>query len=167
MRQPAALTPLEPRNAHADLCIYIICLGRNRIMANSNAVRAGARLDRPDQHIYKIMDAKASKDAPFVLMANTGWAGKFNRAQRGAFNTDESIPAFLVNTLLTAAVFGPAVVCITLLAVYGRVTFALKYTEASDKRGAGFLPALIGEQWTAGLVIFTAIKAIAGPAMPF
>jgi hypothetical protein len=55
------------------LCIYIICLGRTRIMVNSNAVRSGARCDRPDQHIYKVMDSKGSKDAPFVLMANTGW----------------------------------------------------------------------------------------------
>ena len=95
-------------------------------------------------------------------------------------------------------------VCIALLAVYGRVTFALKYTgqlfdslfrgpllfrysrcrdhvfltmvsmsgryfvsEASSKRGAGFLPALIGEQWTSGLVIFIAIKALAGSRIPY
>ena len=92
------------------LCIYIINLGRARIMVNSNAVRAGARVGRPDQHVYKVMDSKASKEAPFVLMANTGWAGKFNRAQRGAFNTDEAIPGYLVNTVLASAVFGPAVV---------------------------------------------------------
>ena len=95
-------------------------------------------------------------------------------------------------------------VCIALLAVYGRVTFALKYTgqlfdalssgpllccysrcrdyvfltmvsvsgryfvsEASSKRGAGFMPAVVGESWTSGLVIFIAIKALAGGRIPY
>jgi hypothetical protein len=40
-------------------------------------------------------------------------------------------------------------------------------SEASSKRGAGFLPALIGEQWTSGLVIFIAIKALAGSRIPY
>lgn len=144
------------------LAIYIISMGRNRVMVNANVARAGARVDRPDQHVYKVMDAKAPADAPLVLMANTGWPGKFNRAQRGAFNTDESLPQFLVNTLLSGAVFGPAVVPIALLQVYGRVTFALKYTESKSKRGAGFLPAVVGENWMMGLVLFVALKAIGG-----
>jgi hypothetical protein len=48
-----------------------------------------------------------------------------------------------------------------------RVTFALLYTEGTDKRGAGFLPAIVGERWTAGLVLFTAIKVLAGDRIPF
>ena len=106
------------------LAVYIVALGRDRIAANSNAVRAGARVDRPDQHVCeyhavsscvcgvsmimpanwlahvrltlcvdKIMDPKtAGSSTPYVLMSNTGWTGRFNRAQRGAFNTDESLP---------------------------------------------------------------------------
>jgi len=131
-------------------------------MVNANATRAGAQVDRPDQHVYEVADAKASK----VSMASEGAAGKFNRAQRGAFNTDEALPAVLVSTCLAAAVFGPVVVGIVALIVYGRIKFAVLYTESSAKRGAGFMPAVIGENWMHGLVLFTALKAIAGSHFP-
>ena len=120
----------EQQLGYAFLAVWVISLARSRLAVNANAQRAGARLDRPDQHIYKIMDRSATSDAPYVLMANTGAAGKFNRgargaiftpcfcaelsdavlslpmciaAQRGAFNTDESMPMFLTNTLLAGA----------------------------------------------------------------
>jgi len=149
------------------LAVYVICLGRFYIMANANSVRAGARLDRPDQHIYRSMDPKAKVDAPYVLMSNTGWAGKFNRAQRAAFNTDEAMPQFLANVLLAGAVFGPAVLVPVALSVYGRIKFAILYTENPSKRGDGFMPAMIGEQWTSGLTLFAAIKALGGSFIPF
>ena len=132
------------------LAIYIIGLGRGRLMVNANSARAGARIDRPDQHIYKVMDPNGAKDAPYVLMATTGWAGKFNRAQRALFNTDETMPQTLVTMALGGALFGPAIVCVALLIVYGRVKFALLYTETTGKRGGGFLPAVIGENWAQG-----------------
>jgi len=46
------------------------------------------------------------------------------------------------------------------------VTFGLLYTEGTDKRGGGFLPAMIGEQLMAGLVLFTAVKSLAGAYVP-
>ena len=103
------------------LAVYIISMGRSRLTINSNAMRAGARIDRPDQHVYKIMDPNGKKDAPFVLMTNAGWAGKFNRAQRGAFNTDEALPMVLVNTVLAGCVFGPIVVATAQCRSAGRV----------------------------------------------
>jgi hypothetical protein len=143
------------------LAVYLTGLARARIMVNSNVQRAGARVDRPDQHVYKVMDPKAADEAPLVLMANTGWAGRFNRAQRGAFNTDESLPIFLMSLVLAGAIFGPAILVVALLAGYGRVTFALKYTEDSSKRGAGLLPAFVAEAWASGLVLFVALVTIA------
>merc|ERR1719382_1418206 len=112
------------------LAVYLIGLGRARLTINANAMRDAARLDRPDQHVYKVMDPKGAKDAPFVLMANTGWVGKFNRAQRGAFNTDEVLPMVLVNTVLAGCIFGPVVVFTALLGACGRAKFALGYTES-------------------------------------
>merc|ERR1719240_84439 len=66
------------------LATFIIGMGRQRIMVNANAARAGARVDRPDQHVYKIMDknqvlGQPPEKLPFVMMANTGWQGKWNR----------------------------------------------------------------------------------------
>lgn len=149
------------------LALWIIAQTRFRLGVNANAARAGARLDRPDQHIYKVMDPTAKKDAPYVLMANTGAAGRFNRAQRGVFNTDEGMPLFAVNTMLAGGVFGPLVIAPCLLSAYGRIKFGLGYTEDKNKRGAGFFPAIIGECWMGGLVFFIAIKALAGDKIPF
>ena len=153
------------------LAIYIVGLGRQRIMVNANAARAGARVDRPDQHVYKIMDkhkvlGQSPDKMPFVLMANTGWQGKFNRAQRGGFNTDEAMPQVLMNTAIGGAIFGPIIVPCAMVAVFGRVKFALGYTDASSKRGAGLGAAFLGEAWIGGLVLFAAVKAIAGDRFP-
>ena len=127
------------------LAVSIIALGRARLVVNANANRAAARVDRPDQHVYKTMDSQAQASAPLVLMANTGDIGRFNGAQRGIFNTDEALPSFLMNTLLAGAVFGPVVVVVALLGVYGRITFGLGYTEGSGQRLSGFMPAMIAE----------------------
>ena len=69
--------------------------------------------------------------------------------------------------MLAGAVFGPVILAVVSLAVYGRITFALLYTEDLGKRGAGFMPAMIGERWATGLVLFAAIKAIGGALVPF
>ena len=34
------------------------------------------------------------------------------------------------------------------------------YTQAADKRGTGLTIAFVGEQWMAGLVLFTALNTI-------
>merc|ERR1712028_326304 len=145
------------------LAVAIIAFGRARLVINANANRAGARVDRPDQHVFRTMDSKAAADAPYVLMANTGDAGRFNRAQRGVFNTDESMPAFLVNTVLAGAVFGPVVVLVALAAVYGRVKFGLGYTEGVKGRLGGFLPAMVAEGLMAGLTLFIGLKTVFMP----
>lgn len=150
------------------LSVYIIAFTRSCLVINANGARAPARVDRPDQHVYKIMAASGPlKDAPYVMMATTGPQGRFNRAHRGVFNTDEALPLFLTNTLLAGSVFGPIIACLVLLVAYGRVTFGLKYKNSAKERGAGFLPAVIGEKWTEAFVLLCAIKGIFFTSIPF
>jgi hypothetical protein len=40
------------------------------------------------------------------------------------------------------------------------VTCAQGYTEAADKRGSGLTISFVGEQWMAGLVLFTALNTV-------
>lgn len=143
------------------LAVYMIALMRTVLIVNANGARAPARVDRPDQHVYKIMDKDgANRDAAYVMMAGTGPQGRFNRAQRGVFNTDEALPLVLANTLLTGFVFGPVVCIVLLVVMYGRMTFGFKYKQASAARGAGFMPAMIGEGIITGLLIVCTVKGL-------
>jgi len=147
---------------------FVIYLTRMYVMINANGARAAARLDRPDQHIYKIMaETGPLAGAPYVLLATTGAAGRFNRAQRAALNMDEGLPLFLSATLLAGSVFGPLVVGLALLNMYGRVTFANGYKASLAARGGGFLAAAASEHVIAGLVGLCAVKGILGPLVPF
>mmetsp|Transcript_95606 Transcript_95606/g.169777 ORF Transcript_95606/g.169777 Transcript_95606/m.169777 type:complete len:237 (-) Transcript_95606:70-780(-) len=150
------------------LAVWMISYARAAAICQANGARAPARVDRPDQHVYKIMAASGSlKDSPYVMMATTGPQGRFNRAQRGVFNTDEAMPAMLANVILAGSVFGPLVPCVCLLIAYGRVTFTVKYKESVSSRGAGFLPAMIGEKILEGLVLLCAIKTVFYGRIPF
>ena len=148
--------------------IYVLYLTRIYLAINANACRAPARLDRPDQHIYKIMAPSGSlKDAPFVLMAGSGPEGRFNRAQRACFNMDESLPIFITCLGASGLVFGPVVLLVAVISAFGRITFATHYTHHPSKRGFGFFPAVIAEHIAAGLVGLIAVKALLGVEIPF
>mmetsp|Transcript_56087 Transcript_56087/g.88902 ORF Transcript_56087/g.88902 Transcript_56087/m.88902 type:complete len:236 (-) Transcript_56087:99-806(-) len=150
------------------LVVWMLAITRAVNICRANGARAPALVDRPDQHVYKIMASSGPlKDAPYVMMASTGPQGRFNRAQRGVFNGDESMPVVLMNAVLSAIVFGPLVPVLCLLIVYGRITFAKKYKELATSRSAGFIPSMIGEQLMQGLVLFTAIKSIFYERIPF
>jgi len=151
----------ENQLGYVFLAVWIVSMTRATVVCLANGARGPARVDRPDQHVYKIMAADGSlKDAPFVMMVNTGPQGRFNRAQRGVFNLDESLPLVLVNVLLAGSVFGPVVACLCLLIAYGRVIFAAKYRNAAKERGAGFGLTMIGEKWIEGLVLLSAIMSV-------
>merc|ERR1712039_369826 len=105
-------------------------------------------------------------DAPYVMMADTGAQGRFNRAQRGVFNTDEAMPMTLANVVLTGYVFGPVITLLALLIGFGRAQFGLKYKEGPNDRIGGFAIAAIGEKWVEGLLLLCAIKGIFFTSIP-
>lgn len=145
----------------------VVFFARTYLAINANGARAAARLDRPDQHIYKLManpaagpSSAALADAPYVLMENTGAAGRFNRAQRAAANMDEGLPVLLAGLLLSALVFGPLALALALANAYGRLRYAALYKLDKDQRLAGFVPAQLAEQVVGGLVGLVAVKTL-------
>lgn len=139
----------------------VIFFARTYMAINANGARAAARVDRPDQHIYKVMARNGPlATSPAVLMTNVGAAGRFNRAQRAAANMDEGLPVLLTGLLLVAAVFGPVAFGLALLNAFGRVRYANLYKADKDQRLAGFVPAQLAEQISAGLVGLVAMKTL-------
>ena len=53
------------------LAVFITFQGRNRIMVNTNAARAGAHVDRPDQHAYETKDG--TPVAPLISGFTASW----------------------------------------------------------------------------------------------
>ena len=72
---------------------YIIYLARAYAIINANGARGPARVDRPCQHVYQIYaESGPLANAPYVVMVNdSGQLGRFNRAQRAAFNLDSLV----------------------------------------------------------------------------
>lgn len=162
------VAPVEDKLAFAHehglgwvfLAWWVVYVMRILLSINANAVRAAAKVDRPDQHVYRLMSAKCDAE-PYVMMVNTGDLGRWNRAQRACYNTDESLPVFLSGLVLVAIVYGPVAFGLAALNAYGRVTFARLYTESQASREVGFLPAVISEHLSAALLMVAAINSFA------
>ena len=147
---------------------YIMYLARSYHNINSNGARAGARVARPDQHVYKVYiaagnDKKKSDDAKapqYVFLENDGPVGKFNRAQRATFHMDES-GAFVVTSMLLAGFVMPKLVYI-LSACYflGRVEFANAYTDSLEGRRSKMILYVFPEHIMIAMVGITAVQAI-------
>ena len=63
----SSTTPLGPRYqlSYIFLAVWLVGYTRTALALLANATRAGARLDRPDQHVYKIMARSGPmKDGP-------------------------------------------------------------------------------------------------------
>ena len=144
-------------------CVYLM---RIYLAINANGARAPARVDRPDQHVYRLMSPDSDKQ-PYVMMVTTGEVGRFNRAQRACYNTDESMSVFLTGLLLGALMFGPFATLLAVVNLYGRCRFADLYTHSVKARGAGFLPSVVSEHVSAALVGICAIKSIGFAVLPF
>lgn len=147
---------------------YLMYAARLYHNINSNGARAGARVGRPDQHVYRVYSAtgnnKKKSDgatAPqYVFLENDGPVGKFNRAQRAAFHMDEC-GAFVVTSMLLAGFVMPKLVYI-LSACYflGRVEFGNAYTESLEGRRSKMILYVFPEHIMIAMVAIIAIQAI-------
>lgn len=135
---------------------YLIYLTRLYVMTNANGARSTTAIERPDQHAYE--DATGKE----VVMSTKGAKGRFNRAQRALFNMDETLPLFCTGIFGASLALGPVALIPALINAYGRITMANKYKESAQARQAGFMPCMVGEFWTAGLVFLCAMKGLAG-----
>ena len=143
----------------AFLAWYVVYLARQSVAINAAACRAGARCPRPDQHVYRIAHPDFN-EKPYVMMANAGPQGRFNRAQRAVFNYDEALPLFLSGLLLNA-LLGPAALILAVLNASGRRAFARAYTDSLEGRGGGFVRAVAPEHVSAALNLLIAVLIFA------
>mmetsp|Transcript_25346 Transcript_25346/g.70911 ORF Transcript_25346/g.70911 Transcript_25346/m.70911 type:complete len:234 (-) Transcript_25346:243-944(-) len=147
---------------------YVVSLAKIYVNINANGARAPARLDRPDQHIYQVMaESGPLANAPYVLMARDGAAGRFNRAQRAAFNMDEGMPLFITGLLLQGAVFGMLAFGLAVLYLYGVCRFADGYKVESKERMGGFMFVALPVHLSKALVAVVAFQTLIRPLLPF
>ena len=143
------------------LAWFVVNAARSYASVNAMGARAPAGVDRPDQHVYKIMAASGPlANAPYVLMATTGSAGRFNRAQRVCSNMDESMPLFLTGLLLQGAVYGPIAAAIAILYMFASARFANDYKNAAKARFSGFRLMKMTNGLSSGFILMTAIKTL-------
>lgn len=141
---------------------YAVFVTRCYMSINANGARLPARVDRPDQHVYRVMSsAKPFADMPYVLMVNTGVIGRFNRAQRAAAHMDEFMGLFLTALLLGAAVFGPLSFFMAATYAVARISYANAYTKHAQERLRVIVMIIASEHIVAGFVLFIALKSVA------
>ena len=136
-------------------------LKRRYAVCHVNATRLPARVDRPDQMIYQIMAQKgALADAPYVLLANTGAQGRFNRAQRAAQHFDETIALITTGALLGFFAVGPLMLPLVVPWAGARVTFTNVYKQSNNDRLGPVRLCIRMEGLIAGMVFICAIQGI-------
>mmetsp|Transcript_33373 Transcript_33373/g.36927 ORF Transcript_33373/g.36927 Transcript_33373/m.36927 type:complete len:236 (+) Transcript_33373:90-797(+) len=140
----------------------IIFLTRMYATINANGARAAAKIGRPDQHVYRTEEFDSSgeqqqpskeeesflpingeegkkKEGVVVLMENVGAGGRFNRAQRAAFNMDESLELLVVGIALSGFVV-PRIICfLSIIYAFGRIKFTNAYTNSLERRARSSL----------------------------
>eukprot|EP00446_Apocalathium_sp_SHHI-4_P061209 CAMPEP_0177424038 /NCGR_PEP_ID=MMETSP0368-20130122/72223_1 /TAXON_ID=447022 ORGANISM="Scrippsiella hangoei-like, Strain SHHI-4" /NCGR_SAMPLE_ID=MMETSP0368 /ASSEMBLY_ACC=CAM_ASM_000363 /LENGTH=219 /DNA_ID=CAMNT_0018894165 /DNA_START=73 /DNA_END=728 /DNA_ORIENTATION=+ len=87
------------------LVMFAVKLGMFGININLGVARKAAKVNVPDQHVYKVHTPGDASPLGFVLMESEGDLGRFNRAQRAYMNYLESAPLFFVYVLLAGFVF--------------------------------------------------------------
>mmetsp|Transcript_105207 Transcript_105207/g.327998 ORF Transcript_105207/g.327998 Transcript_105207/m.327998 type:complete len:220 (+) Transcript_105207:59-718(+) len=130
------------------------------ININLGLSRKAAKVNVPDQQVYKVYVPESQSQLGYVMMETEGVLGTFNRAQRAYQNFLEQLPIFLVVMLLAGYAFAfPAFICAL---IYGsfRVIAAVGYTKRPKGRMAGNILGMISQEVLQGFLLIAGIKAI-------
>eukprot|EP00667_Euglena_gracilis_P020257 EG_transcript_21897 len=122
--------------------------------------RKEAKVNPPDQHVYKVFTAAGIAPLPYVLMAEEGALGCFNRAQRAAQNYVEYLPGMVGYVLLAGFVFPLPVFVCTAVYVSARMMMASQYIQVSKSRMRGFVLSNASVTVVEGLLLLTAGKVL-------
>lgn len=114
--------------------------------------RKNAKVDNPDQYIFKTM----LKDQPYVRLETEGAVGAFNRSQRGIDNTREMIVVTVVNLVFAGYVFPEAVLAMSMLYLVGRVAYSAGYIYCT--RAPGMLLSTLASTVINGLQLFATVQ---------
>jgi len=142
------------------LVMFAVKLGMFGININLGVARKAAKVNVPDQQVYKVHTPDDASPLGFVLMESEGDLGRFNRAQRAYMNYLESAPLFFVYVLLAGFVFPfPTFVTGFYYAVM-RIVAAVGYTQEPKGRMAGNMLGNLGSGVLEGMVIIAGVKAV-------
>eukprot|EP00667_Euglena_gracilis_P023644 EG_transcript_26794 len=143
------------------LASFLLRAGQSVLTALVVVWRKETKVSVPDQHVYKVFTPPGKDPLPYVLMAEEGALGCFNRAQRAAQNYVEYLPGMVGSVLLAGFVFPLPVFVCTAVFVVARVLMALQYTQAANGRRLGFGLSTLSSTVIEGLLLLVAGKALA------
>mmetsp|Transcript_737 Transcript_737/g.2243 ORF Transcript_737/g.2243 Transcript_737/m.2243 type:complete len:224 (-) Transcript_737:191-862(-) len=128
------------------------------INANLGTARRRTKVNVPDQHVYQVYGGPAA--GSFVMMADDGDMGKFNRAQRALQNLMEQLPMLLVELLLVGFVFPWEVMAIAILWGMARLKGATGYTEDRKARMKGNMASMVLGGVLDGMLVVSGVEAV-------
>jgi len=143
------------------LALIIITLTRMMTVLRCSAARSQARVANPDQHAYMLHD-KNIGEKHYVLMANTGALGKWNRSQRAHEHMIETQGLFVGQTILAGFLVGPVAAFLCVVWGVGRFVFMSAYQKAAKARVSGFLMTMVPECFQLGLCMCICARCLLG-----
>jgi len=139
---------------------FCVKLGVLMININLGVARKAAKINVPDQHVYKVYTPEGAPPLGYALMESEGALGAFNRAQRAYQNYLENAPLFVAYYLLAGFVFSFPTFITGIYYAVTRLVATFGYTSSPNSRLAGNVLGNIGVMVLEGFVLVAGIKAL-------
>jgi uncharacterized MAPEG superfamily protein len=121
----------------------------------------------PTQYVYQSVKAATGGPTDAIVLAETGAAGAFNRAQRAYANMRETLPLTLAMFVTLSTVCPRTVLAIALFYAIARVLWVIGYTSHVSMRMTGFLMSeVVAANLLRGVLIATAWRAAKNELFP-